>query len=567
MGTTIATIKSSGLFRALVAQNKLSEKDLEEHADFPLEGRAIAAWLIGCGLIDSRELATCVAQHFGFPLLDLSQVNFDNLANDVALTSATKGLDAIALGCRQGVLFAGVTDPTDLFTLQQLKFRTQLQVEPIVVEHHKLTQINENSRAEQSGTELLSEVMEETDLSAEVDEDASVEDAPIVKFVQRVLLDALRLGASDIHMEPYEKHYRIRYRIDGVLQETGHPPLGVKNKIAARIKVMSRLNTTETRIPQDGRLRVTANETNREKIDFRVSTLPTIFGEKIVLRILNSAQTVLKLETLGMNDQQMADIRKALEMPHGMILVTGPTGSGKTVSLYTFLSMLNVPTVNISTVEDPCEINLPGVNQVSVNDKVGLTFAKTLKALLRQDPDVIMVGEIRDLETADISIKASQTGHLVLSTLHTNDAVSTIIRLKNMGVELFNIASSVNLVIAQRLVRKLCSCKTPHTRGPKALQMAGLITAEEATQTSWTPFCAVGCDLCNGSGYKGRTGIYEVMPVSEEIRDLILSNGSASSMEAQIRSEGVISMRESGIQKIKAGLTSIEEILGATKIE
>ncbi|MDX1669313.1 MAG: ATPase, T2SS/T4P/T4SS family, partial [Limnobacter sp.] len=482
--TTVDTIKSSGLFRALAAQNKLSEEDLEEHAEQPLEGRAIAAWLIGCGLISSADLASCVAHHFGFPLLDLSQVNFDQTSIDIGLSSATKGLDVIALGTRQGVLYVGVTDPTDLFTLQQLKFRTQLQVEPIVVEHHKLTRLQENSLSEQSGTELLIDVLDETDLLEDLDtEDTSVEDAPIVKFVQRVLLDAIRLGASDIHMEPYEKQYRIRYRIDGVLQETSQPPLAAKNKIAARIKIMSKLNTTETRIPQDGRLRVRANSNKNQKIDFRVSTLPTLFGEKIVMRLLNSNQSVLKLDMLGMNDQQMGDIRKALEMPHGMILVTGPTGSGKTVSLYTFLSMLNEPSVNISTVEDPCEINLPGVNQVSVNDKVGLTFAKTLKALLRQDPDVIMVGEIRDLETADISIKASQTGHLVLSTLHTNDAVSTIVRLKNMGVELFNIASSVNLVIAQRLVRKLCSCKMPHSRGPRALQTAGLISAEEATQS------------------------------------------------------------------------------------
>lgn len=564
MATGLTTIKSTGLVRALLAQKKITEEDLEKHAEQPLEGRSVASWLVTNGLADSAELARCVAEHFGYPLIDLSQIDLATIhERDANLAQASKGLDVVILGSRQGTLFVGLTDPTDLATLQQLKFRTQMQVDPIVVEQHRLTNFTQNNLSNQPSAELLGE---EANPVEEID-DSAIDDAPIVRFVQRVLQDALRLGASDIHMEPYEKIYRIRYRVDGVLQENAQPPIAAKAKIAARIKIMSSLNTTETRVPQDGRLRIMGGEGNNQKIDFRVSTLPTMFGEKIVLRILNSNQAVLKLEMLGMNETQMSDITKALAMPHGMILVTGPTGSGKTVSLYTFLSMLNDDSINISTVEDPCEINLPGVNQVSINDKVGLTFAKALKALLRQDPDVIMVGEIRDLETADISIKASQTGHLVLSTLHTNDAVSTIIRLKNMGVELFNVTSSVNLVIAQRLVRKLCSCKTPHPHGSNAMANAGLLTKEESTQVDWTPFCAVGCEACNGSGYKGRTGIYEVMPVSEPLRDLILENATASALEAQIRSEGVISMRQSGVEKIKAGITTIEEILGATKTD
>lgn len=565
MTTGLTTIKSTGLVRALLAQRKITEEDLEKFADQPLEGRSVASWLVANGLAQSEELARCVSDHFGYPLVDLSQMDMANiLERDANLAQAAKGLDVVILGHRQGTLFVGLTDPTDLATLQQLKFRTQMQVDPVVVEQHRLANFTQNNLSNQDSSELLDGEVEAVE-EAEAIDDSAIDDAPIVRFVQRVLQDALRLGASDIHMEPYEKIYRIRYRIDGVLQENAQPPIAAKAKIAARIKIMSRLNTTETRVPQDGRLRIMGGEGKNQKIDFRVSTLPTMFGEKIVLRILNSNSGVLKLEMLGMNDTQMEDIRKALEMPHGMILVTGPTGSGKTVSLYTFLAMLNDSSINISTVEDPCEINLPGANQVSINDKVGLTFAKALKALLRQDPDVIMVGEIRDLETADISIKASQTGHLVLSTLHTNDAVSTIIRLKNMGVELFNVTSSVNLVIAQRLVRKLCSCKTPHPHGVNAMVRAGLLSKEETTQADWTPFCAVGCEACNGSGYKGRTGIYEVMPVTEPLRDLILEHATASTLEAQIRSEGVISMRQSGVEKIKSGTTTIEEILGATK--
>lgn len=564
MSNAITTIKSSGLYRALNAHRSLTEEDLQRHSQTPLDGMTVANWLVTTGLASSKDMAKVVADHFGFPLLDLSQVDVDAVAEkEPNLLQAAKGLDVFLLGSRNGTLFAAVADPTDLSVLQQLKFRTQMQVEPIVVEQHKLANLTQQAMNNQGGVDLLTEDIDGLNAGLS-EEELGVDDAPIVRFVHRALQEAIRLGASDIHLEPYETQYRIRYRIDGVLQETAHPPVTAKSKIAARIKIMSKLNTTETRIPQEGRLQVTGLGGKNRKVDFRVSTLPTLHGEKIVLRILNSNQTILKLDKLGLNQKQMDDIKAALELPHGMILVTGPTGSGKTVTLYTFLSMLNNPSINISTVEDPAEINLPGVNQVNINEKIDLTFSRTLRALLRQDPDVIMVGEIRDSDTADISIKASQTGHLVLSTLHTNDAVSSIVRLKNMGVELFNIAGSLNMVIAQRLVRQLCSCKAPHPKGIQAMVMAGLMRNDETTQVDWTPFCAVGCDACNGTGYEGRTGIYEVMKVSEAMRNLILEDAPAKVFEQTARDEGVISMRQAGINKVREGITSIEEILGAT---
>jgi type IV pilus assembly protein PilB len=564
MSITSAVIKSSGLVRALTARGLLESAQLDQMTGEEVQGRSVAEWIISKGLVGPELLASTVAQHFGYPFLDLSQFdeNRENLDND--LIQAEKGLEAFVLHRRQGVLSVALADPTDLSTIQQLKFRTQLQVEPVVVEYDKLrNRIEKNDPSGGMDESLMTEVASESNNAVE-EVSPDVDDAPIVRFVQRVLADALKKGASDIHFEPYEKSYRVRFRIDGVLQETSQPPLAAKSKIAARIKIMSRLNTTETRIPQDGRIRLTLGADER-MVDFRVSTLPTLFGEKIVMRLLDSSKSLLKLEQLGFESNQRTAVEKALAKPHGMILVTGPTGSGKTVSLYTFLQMLNNESINISTVEDPAEINLPGINQVNINERIGLTFAKALRALLRQDPDVIMVGEIRDLETADISIKASQTGHKVLSTLHTNDAVSSIIRLKNMGVETFNIASSVSLIIAQRLVRKLCNCKSPHPQGLQALLGVGLV--KELPQGDWTPFCAVGCEACNGTGYSGRTGIYEVLPVSEVMQELIISGASALDMERQARQEGIASMSESGVAKIRAGITSIEEILGATKAD
>jgi type IV pilus assembly protein PilB len=565
MSISSAVVKSSGLVRALTAKGILDPQQLDQLTSEEIQGRSVAEWIVNSGIVSAELLASSVAQHFGYPLLDLAQFDDSRDGVDTDLIQAEKGLEAFVLSRRHGTLSVALADPTDLSTIQQLKFRTQLQVEPVVVEYDKLVnRIEKNDRSHNMDDGLLTEVESESQINNAEESAPDVDDAPIVRFVQRVLNDALKKGASDIHFEPYEKTYRVRFRIDGVLQETSQPPLAARNKIAARIKIMSRLNTTETRTPQDGRIRLTLGADER-KIDFRVSTLPTLFGEKIVMRLLDSSKSLLKLEQLGFDNIQRTAVEKALAKPHGMILVTGPTGSGKTVSLYTFLQMLNHESINISTVEDPAEINLPGINQVNINERIGLTFAKALRALLRQDPDVIMVGEIRDLETADISIKASQTGHKVLSTLHTNDAVSSIIRLKNMGVETFNIASSVSLIIAQRLVRKLCSCKSPHPQGLQALASTGL--TKEVPHEDWTPFCAVGCEACNGTGYAGRTGIYEVMPVSEAMQELIISGASALDMEKLARQEGVVSMSESGLAKIRLGITSIEEILSATKAD
>lgn len=564
MSLTEASIRNSGLVRALLARGTVDGNQLDELLKRPIQQRAVAAWLIETGLCTSESLASEVSAHFGYPLVDINQVDHEGGSDAVlGYRQATKGLDALVLAVRSGTLAVGMVDPTDLALQQQIKFRTQQQVEPVVVEHDKLQLLVNRSQQSPVSSEMLNDEAAEA-AAADSEDEVDIDDAPIVRFVQRILQEALEKRASDIHFEPYEKHYRIRLRIDGQLRETVQPPLAAKAKIAARIKVMARLNTTETRVPQDGRLQVSSPNDDR-KIDFRVSTLPTLFGEKMVLRILNSNTGIMKLDQLGMTDLQMSAIEKALAQPHGMLLVTGPTGSGKTVSLYTFLMMLNSEQVNISTVEDPAEIHLSGINQVNINDKIGLTFARALRALLRQDPDIIMVGEIRDFETADISIKASQTGHMVLSTLHTNDASQTIVRLRNMGVEPFNIASSVNLIIAQRLVRKLCSCKQLHPKGAQALVDAGLV--DPGTHLDTTPFCAVGCDLCNGSGYTGRTGIYEVMPVSEAMQTLIVQGASAQDIEHQARREGVLSLRDSGTLKITQGVTSIEEILAATKTD
>ena len=373
-------------------------------------------------------------------------------------------------------------------------------------------------------------------------------------------MDAINDGASDIHFEPYERFYRIRFRQDGQLREITQPPLAIKDKLASRIKVISRLDISEKRVPQDGRMKLVLSKTRA--IDFRVSTLPTLYGEKIVMRILDPSQAKLGIDALGYEPDQKETLMNAIQRPYGMVLVTGPTGSGKTVSLYTCLNILNQPGINISTAEDPAEIQLAGVNQVNMNDKAGLTFAAALKAFLRQDPDIIMVGEIRDLETADISIKAAQTGHMVFSTLHTNDAPTTLTRLMNMGVPTFNIASSVILITAQRLARKLCSCKQPIQIPDEALLEAGY--KESELDGSWTPYHAVGCDICKGSGYKGRVGIYQVMPITEEIQRIILAGGNAMEIADQAKREGVSDLRHSGLRKVKAGATSLEEVLAVT---
>ncbi|WP_299069440.1 type IV-A pilus assembly ATPase PilB, partial [Accumulibacter sp.] len=387
-----------------------------------------------------------------------------------------------------------------------------------------------------------------------------VDDAPVVRFIQKMLLDAINEGASDIHFEPYEKSYRIRFRTDGILREIASPPLVIKDKIASRIKVISRLNIAEKRVPQDGRMRLVLSKSR--SIDFRVSTLPTMYGEKIVLRILDPSSATLGIDALGYEPEQKKILLDAIHRPYGMILVTGPTGSGKTVSLYTCLNILNRPGVNIATAEDPAEIPLPGINQVNVDDKAGLTFPIALKAFLRQDPDIIMVGEIRDIETAEIAIKAAQTGHMVLSTLHTNDAPATLTRLMNMGIPTFNLASSILLITAQRLVRRLCTCKRPLETPVETLLNAGF--EESDLDGTWTLFGPGECERCKGSGYKGRVGLYEVMPVTEAIQRIIMANGTELDIAIQARTEGVNDLRRSGLLKVKQGLTSLDEVLGST---
>jgi len=473
----------------------------------------------------------------------------------------------VVLGKRGNRLFIGASDPTDQEAVERIKFATQLSPEWVIVEHDKLSKILESSGT--SATETL-ESMASGDFEFDVTDDvttqeapetgsADVEDAPVVRFLQKMLIDAINARASDLHFEPYEYHYRVRFRVDGELREITQPPIAIKDKLASRIKVISRLDIAEKRVPQDGRMKL---KFGSKAIDFRVSTLPTLFGEKIVIRILDPSSAKLGIEALGYEKIEKDRLLSCIQRPYGMILVTGPTGSGKTVSLYTCLNILNQPGVNISTVEDPAEINLPGINQVNVNDKAGLTFAAALKSFLRQDPDVIMVGEIRDLETADIAIKAAQTGHMVMSTLHTNDAPTTLTRLLNMGVAPFNIASSVLLITAQRLARKLCElCKKPAEYPREAMLKAGFEPND--LDGSWSPYRAMGCSACS-NGYKGRVGIYQVMPISEEIQRIILSEGTAMDIAQQAQRENVRDLRQSGLIKVRAGVTTLEEVISVT---
>ncbi|MGB7182491.1 MAG: type IV-A pilus assembly ATPase PilB, partial [Burkholderiaceae bacterium] len=516
----------------------------------------------------ATALAKFVAEAFGHPMLDLASLDLPNLpANllDAKLATETR---VVPIGKRGSKISVALSDPTDFQTLDRIKFSAQAGVDPIVVEHDKLMKLVE-ALGRTAGQQLNDLVDNDLDVDVTSDEDAAnskadqqdIDDAPVVKFLQKVLVDAIQGGASDIHFEPYEKFYRIRYRIDGELKEVAQPPLAIKEKLATRIKVISRLDISEKRVPQDGRMKLVM--TGNRAIDFRVSTLPTLFGEKIVMRILDPNSAKLGIDALGYDEKQKETLLDAVHRPYGMVLVTGPTGSGKTVSLYTCLNILNEPGVNIATAEDPAEINLPGINQVNVNDKAGLTFSAALKSFLRQDPDVIMVGEIRDLETADISIKAAQTGHMVMSTLHTNDAPTTLTRMMNMGVAPFNIASSVILITAQRLARRLCNCKLPQDE----LDDAALLDVgfrEEDLDGTWQPMKPVGCDRCGGSGYKGRVGIYQVMPITEEIQKIILGGGNALEIAKQAEKEGVNDLRRSGLIKVMQGHTSIEAVMSVT---
>jgi type IV pilus assembly protein PilB len=527
----------------------------------------LVSWLVSHGIAQARDIAIAAAQEFGMPLLDLDAVSFDldtvRLVSD-KLLAKHRVLPLIKRGKR---LHVAVSDPTVLHAVDEIKFQTGLAIEAVVVEDDKLQRAVQKA-IEQVDTSMpqLGESDFDLDNLQVTSEDAAsdsdvvgddVEDAPIVRFVNKIMLDAIRKAASDIHFEPYEKYYRIRLRIDGVLREIAQPPVQLATKLAARLKVMSRLDIAERRVPQDGRIKMRLSK-NRS-IDFRVSSCPTLFGEKIVLRILDASTAMMGIDALGYEPFQKALYLKTLARPQGMILVTGPTGSGKTVSLYTGLSILNVEDTNISTAEDPAEIVLPGVNQVNVNPKVGLTFASALRAFLRQDPDVIMVGEVRDLETAEIAIKAAQTGHLVLSTLHTNDAPQTLTRLVDMGVKPYAIATSVSLIIAQRLSRRLCpNCKVPLTLPAEALLKEGF-TEEQIAKTDFKLYKPVGCGQCT-DGYKGRVGIYEVLPVTEAIGRIILEGGSAPHIRDQARKEGVWDLRSAGLKKVMDGLTSLEEV-------
>jgi len=558
-----------GLARALISAGKLQAKVAEEIYRKSIAARtSFIAELTGNGAVSPADLAHTMSSAFGAPLLDLDAIDLQRLPKDLLDAKLCNAYKIIVLGKRQNRLIVATADPSDQQAADKVKFASQMGVDWVIAEYDKLSRMVEAAAVSASETidSIVGAEFEFDDAGGESLPEANeqavaeVEDAPVVRFLHKMLLDAFSMRASDIHFEPYEHQYRVRFRVDGELREIATPPIIIKDKLASRIKVISRLDISEKRIPQDGRMKLKIGPDR--VIDFRVSTLPTLFGEKIVIRILDPSSARLGIDALGYDAQEKERLLDAIGRPYGMVLVTGPTGSGKTVSLYTCLNLLNKPGVNIATAEDPSEINLPGVNQVNVNEKAGLTFAAALRAFLRQDPDIIMVGEIRDLETADISIKAAQTGHMVLSTLHTNDAPTTLTRMRNMGIAPFNIASSVILITAQRLARRLCPvCREVHDVPRQALLDAGLKEAQLGG--SWKPYRAVGCAACNG-GYKGRVGIYQVMPISEKIQDIILRDGTAPDIARQAEAEGVRSLRQSGLQKVMQGLTSLEEVVAVT---
>ena len=566
-----APVALPGVGRALVLAGKLTQKVAEDTFKKARAGQKnFISELIGSGAIAASDLAHTLAQAFSAPLLDADALDPERLPKDLIDPKLSQTYRLLALSKRNGRLIVATADPSDHDAAERIKFSTQMGVEWVIAEFDQLSKLVEAHT--KSAAESMDSIVggdfefDEASLGAAApaeENDAAqndVEDAPVVKFLHKMLIDAFNMRASDLHFEPYEHQYRVRFRVDGELREIVSPPVLIKEKLASRIKVLSRLDISEKRIPQDGRMKLKVGPDR--VIDFRVSTLPTLFGEKIVIRILDPSSAKLGIDALGYEPEEKVRLLTAIERPYGMILVTGPTGSGKTVSLYTCLNLLNKPGVNIATAEDPSEINLPGVNQVNVNEKAGLTFAVALKAFLRQDPDIIMVGEIRDLETADIAIKAAQTGHLVLSTLHTNDAPTTLTRMRNMGIAPFNIASSVILITAQRLARRLCpQCKAPMDIPRESLIDAGF--DENELDGSWTPYKPVGCAACN-NGYKGRVGIYEVMPISEDMQRIILADGSALEIGEQARREGVRSLRESALHKVKIGVTSLEEVLAVT---
>lgn len=559
-----ATVSIGGLAKRLIRESVISQDDAEIATKTANEQKIpFVTHLIQTNLASAKTIATMASDEFGSPLVDLEAMSLDSLPKDLVSENLIRKHRALPLLKRGTRLFVGLSDPTNLAALDEIKFNTGLNTEAVVTEEDKLDAAidafldSQDTSLQDMGDADLDDLDIEAGEDADKGSDApdAADDAPIVRFVNKILLDAIKMGASDIHFEPYEKTYRIRFRADGILQEVAKPPVNLAGKLAARLKVMSRLDISERRVPQDGRIKLKLSKTRA--IDFRVNTLPTLFGEKIVLRILDPDSAKLGIDVLGYEEDQKQLFLEALERPQGMILVTGPTGSGKTVSLYTGLNILNTPERNISTAEDPAEINLEGINQVNVNPKVGLDFSSALRAFLRQDPDIVMVGEIRDLETGNIAIKAAQTGHLVLSTLHTNSAPETLTRLRNMGVPAFNIATSVSLIIAQRLGRRLCKhCKEEKQLPKEVLLEAGFKEEEIGTFKVYGP---VGCDKCN-MGYKGRVGIYEVVKITDTIARIIMEDGNSIQIADAARKEGFNDLHASGLLKVKQGVTSLEEI-------
>lgn len=554
----------SGLAHLIVTESLLTEeKILEAQKNAELEELKLLDWLVSANWINGSEIAKLQSVAFGNPFFDLASINIDTLPSDLVDIKLLRKHRAIPLYKRGSRLFVGLTDATNLKTLEELRFQTGLSIEAVLVETNKLDSMIDKiieARENEAFNDLDDGDLDNIDLEATSEEeqtqdDGDTDDAPVVKFVKKMLVDAIRKGASDLHFEPYEKKYRVRFRIDGMLHEVASPPMQLAGRISARLKVLSQLDISERRVPQDGRVKLKLSKT--KSIDFRVNTLPTLYGEKIVMRILDPTSAQLGVDALGFEKKQKEDFMSAISKPQGMVLVTGPTGSGKTVTLYTGVNILNEEHINISTAEDPVEINLHGVNQVNVNIKAGLDFSSALRAFLRQDPDIILVGEIRDLATAEIAIKASQTGHLVLSTLHTNSAPETLTRLVNMGVAPFNIATTVNLVVAQRLARRLCEhCK-------KTAHIPEETIIDEGFKQDELPdlniYEAVGCDKCT-MGYKGRVGIFQVMPLSEATGRIIMEGGNAINISDQAAKEGVPDLRRAGLNKVKAGLTSLEEV-------
>ena len=574
MGKSMAAeIKLNGLPRKLVIDGLLDEEAAINALTASVKEKvSFTSYLVSNNILSATKIAMETSKEFGLPVFDLDAIDLEAIPRDIVDDKLIKKHHALPLYKRGNRLYIGISDPMNLAAIDNIKFQTGLNTEAVLVEEDKLSKMVEKllEEQEEAMNDMMDEDMEDLDdldfadpdaEKKDDDSDSGVDDTPVVRFINKILLDAIKKGASDIHFEPYEKTYRVRLRIDGVLREVAKPPVAMSPKLSARIKVMSRMDTAEKRVPQDGRIKLKISKT--KAIDFRVNTCPTLFGEKIVLRILDPSSASLGIDALGYEPEQKDLYMKALANPYGMILVTGPTGSGKTVSLYTGLNILNTVDTNISTAEDPAEINLEGINQVNVNDKVGLTFEAALRAFLRQDPDIIMVGEIRDLQTAEIAIKAAQTGHMVMSTLHTNDAPLTLARLVNMGVPPFNIASAVSLIIAQRLARRLCgNCKEKIDIPRVALEEEGF--TEEQINANPELYKAVGCDQCS-EGYKGRVGIYQVMPISEEIGRIIMENGSAIDVADQAKKDGIDNLRQSAIKKVIAGLSSLEEINRVTK--